>query len=199
MAKRLLQDQLINKNNINEEIKYINNSDGYFISENGNVYVDYGNDQFFLKKNQIKQGYYYCDIKYDGQMKHRRVHILVAEAFIDNPNKLSIVGHLDNNKLNPNKNNLYWTTNQENTQKAYDDKLQINDAGYEDSQSNPVYVFDINKNYLKDYGSISIAAKELGIAKSTISRQCQHQTKTKPRCGYYFRYQKEYESKPFVL
>lgn len=66
-------------------------------------------------------------------MKHRRVHILVAEAFIENPNALLIVGHKDNNKLNPHKNNLYWTTIQENTQKAFDDNLQINDAGYSDS------------------------------------------------------------------
>ena len=199
MAKRLLTEQLINIKNISEEIKYIKDSDNYFISENGNVYVEYEINKFFLKKNQIKKGYYYCDIKYDGEMKHKRVHILVAEAFLENPNNLPVVGHKDNNKLNPVKSNLYWTTNQENTQKAYDDGLQINDSGYEDNQSNPIYVFDMNKNYIGDYGSISIAAKSLNISKSTISRQCQHQTKTKPRCGYYFRYQKEYEIKPLVL
>ena len=66
-------------------------------------------------------------------MKHCRVHILVAKAFLENPNNLPIVGHKDNNKLNPVKENLYWTTIQENTQKAYNDKLQVNDSGYDDS------------------------------------------------------------------
>ena len=65
MAKRLLTDSLIKINNIHEEIRYIEDSDGYYISENGNVYAYYGNDNFFPKKNQIKQGYYYCDIKYN--------------------------------------------------------------------------------------------------------------------------------------
>ena len=133
MAKRLLTDSLIKINNIHEEIRYIEDSDGYYISENGNVYAYYGNDNFFPKKNQIKQGYYYCDIKYNGEMRHCRVHILVAKAFLENPNNLPIVGHKDNNKLNPVKENLYWTTIQENTQKAYNDKLQVNDSGYNDS------------------------------------------------------------------
>jgi hypothetical protein len=93
MARRLMLDSLIDLKNIKEEIKYITDSDGYYISENGNVYVDYGNNKFFHKKNQIAQGYYYCSIKYNGEMKHRRVHILVARAFIDNPNNLPIVGH----------------------------------------------------------------------------------------------------------
>lgn len=199
MAKRLLSNQLIYKTNILEVIAYITNSDGYFISENGNVYVDYGNGFFYPKKNQIKQGYYYCDIKYNGVMKHKRVHVLVAEAFINNPNCYPIVGHIDNNKLNPKKNNLYWTTNQENTQKAFDDKLQVNNSGYEDSQSQPVYVFDSNKKYLNAYGSISLCAKALNISKSTIARQCSHQTKGKTRCGYYFRYQQDYEKIPSTL
>lgn len=199
MAKRLLLDYLIHKNKIKEQIKYIKNSDGYYISENGNVYVDYGKDLLFLKKNQIKQGYYYCDVKYDGLMKHKRIHILVAEAFIDNPNNLPVVGHKDNNKLNPKKDNLYWTTTSENTKKAYDDKLAKNLKGYEDNQSYPIYVFDINKKYLTDFGSASLASKELNISKSTIMRQCKGETKTKPRCGYYFRFQTDYTEQPSVL
>lgn len=199
MAKRLLENQLIKIENIKEEIRFITNSDGYYISENGNVYVDYGNNQYFLKKNQIKQGYYYCDIKYDGEMKHKRVHILVAQEFIPNPNNLSVVGHKDNNKLNNTILNLYWTTTADNTKKAFDDKLIKNSQGYEDNQSQPIFVFDINQNYITDFGSISIASKTLGISKSTIARQCNHQIKTKPRCGYYFRFQNEYTENPKVL
>lgn len=199
MAKRLLKNQLIKYENIKEEIRFITNSDGYYISENGNIYVDYGNNQYFLKKNQIKQGYYYCDIKYNGEMKHKRVHVLVAQEFIPNLNNLTIVGHKDNNKLNNIVSNLYWTTTAENTKKAFDDKLAKNTFGYKDSQSQPIFVFDLNQNYIIDFGSISIASKALGISKSTIARQCNHQTKTKPRCGYYFRFQNEYADIPKVL
>lgn len=194
MAKRLFTNLLVPYEDIKEEIRYITDSDNYYISESGKVYINYGNNQFFQKKIQIKAGYYYADIKYNGEMKHKRVHRLVAEAFIENSNNLPIVGHKDNNKLNPIKNNLYWTTIQDNTQKAFDDGLQINSKGYEDSQSQPIYVFDMNKNFIGSYGSISIAAKELNINKSTISRQCKGSIKTKPRCGYYFRYQEDYNN-----
>lgn len=135
MARRMLTNLLVPCEGIKEEICYIKDSDGYYISENEKVYVNYGNNQFFPKKLQVKAGYYYADIKYNGKMKHRRVHRLVAEAFIENPYNLPIVGHKDNNKLNPIKSNLYWTTIQDNTQKAFDDGLQINSKGYEDSQS----------------------------------------------------------------
>ena len=199
MAKRLLLDQLIHESSIKEKIEYIKDSDDYYISESGNVYVDYGNHYFFQKKNVIKANYYYCDIKYKGIMKHKRVHRLVAEAFVPNPANLPIVGHYDNNKLNPHKSNLYWTTVQENTQKAFDDELQINAKGYEDSQSIPIYVFLEDQTFFKDYGSISQAAKELNISKSTITRQCNGTSKGKPRCGYYFRYQNNYKTCPIVL
>ena len=56
-----------------------------------------------------------------------------------------------------------------------------------------------NKNLIKDYGSVSEAHRDLGISKSTVLRQCNHEIKNKPRCGYYFRYQSEYNEKGFVL
>lgn len=46
MSKRKLTEQLIP--NIDEKIQYIKNSDNYYISINGNVYVKY--EEGFLKK-----------------------------------------------------------------------------------------------------------------------------------------------------
>ena len=43
------------------------------------------------------------------------VHILVAETFISNPNKLPIVNHKDLNKTNNNITNLEWVTHSENS------------------------------------------------------------------------------------
>lgn len=51
----------------------------------------------------------------------------------------------------------------------------------------------------KKYGSVGEASREIGVTKTTILNQCNHNVKTKPRCGYYFRYLSEYESKGFVL
>ena len=69
------------------------------------------------------------------------------------------------------------------------DGLAVNAKGYEDSQSNPVIVFDVEMNEIHRFGSICECSKQLKIGKSTITRQCKGVTKTKPRCGYYFKFQ----------
>lgn len=189
MARKNYLDQLITEDKITEEIKLIPNSDEVYISENGNIYVKYKNG--YYKKSLYcnpKNHYIYCGILYNGAMKTKRVHRLVAEAFIENPNHYPIVGHKDNDKTNNTVANLYWTTVSENTQKAFDDGLAHNDKGFDDSQSFPVKVFDIEHNLIAIYGSCSEAAKALGLSKSTVCRQCKNPLKTKSRCGYYFEY-----------
>lgn len=201
MAKRKLKDKLIKRESIKENIVLIENSDNYYISDNGNVYVDYGNDYFLPKKQHKVFGYFYCGIKYNGKLLSKRVHRLVAKAFIpnNNPKEFIVVGHKNNNKSDNKVSNLYWTTTRENTKKAYEDNLIKNDSGYLDSQSFPVYMLDLQGNIIKAYGSASICEKESGINISTILRQCRHLTKGKPRCGFRFRFQEEYNNDGFVL
>lgn len=202
MAKRKLINKLIHKSNIKEELRLVENSSVDYITPTGKVYCDYGNDMYYPKTIFANKhnGYLYVSIKKsDGCQIQRRVHILVAKAYIPNPNNHPIVMHLDNNKTNCNVSNLKWGTVSENTKQAFDDRLVVNAKGFEDSQSHPVCAFDLTGRLLKIYGSICIAAKELGISKNTISRQSKHLMNTHPRKGYYFRYLDEYENKGFVL
>lgn len=202
IAKRRLIEQLININEIDEEIKLISDSDRDYITPSGRVYVAYGNDKFFEKKTFVNKsnGYLYVNINtVRGKQKQRRVHILVALSYLPNPNKYPIVMHKDNNKSNPSVTNLKWGTVSENTKSAFDDGLLCNDKGFEDSQSIPTCVFDLKFNLIETFGSVSIASETMGITKSGILYQCKHLMKTKPRCGYYFRFLKEYEQCGFVL
>ena len=144
-------------------------------------------------------GYVYATIKYidkngNHYSKQRRVHILVAETFLENPNSYPIVGHRNNNKTDNRIENLYWTTFQENTQKAVDDGLMINDKGYDDSQSKSVIMFDTYTNAeIGRYGSIREASRNTGIGMNTIARQAKY--KKPVRKPFYFRFQDDESAK----
>ena len=196
-----MTDKLIPKEKITEELRLIVGSETDYITPSGKIYKDYGNNMMYPKANFINKhnGYLYCGITYPEEQKQRRVHILVAESYLPNPNNYPVVMHLDNNKANPNVNNLQWGTVSQNTKSAFDDGLQRNDKSWEDSQSVHVCVFDMNKKLIEKYGSISEASRQLHITKTAILNQCNHGVKTKPRCGYYFRYLSEYETNGFVL
>jgi hypothetical protein len=173
--------------------KYIENSENHWIDVDGTVYA-YNNRnnqrKVLIKKAQTTvYGYKYCGIKYQGKNNNisKRVHRLVAEAFIPNPNGYNVVGHRNNIKDDNRVENLYWTTTKENTQKAYDDGLAKNTMGYDDSQSCPVIMFETSTNKkINEYGSIGEASRQTGIPKNTISRQAKY--KRPVRKPFYFRY-----------
>lgn len=90
------------------EIKGLNGR--YFISSCGRVLSLCLDGYKLLKPFVCGDGYYYVDLRKDGQDIKSRVHRLVAEAFIDNPENKQIVHHKDLNKQNNNVSNLEWLT-----------------------------------------------------------------------------------------
>lgn len=178
--------------NTARKIKY---SINHWVDIDGSIYcIDERNraKRHLIKKAQSNNlGYKYCGIRYKNKgTVSKRVHRLVAEAFIPNPNNLKVIGHKNNIKSDNRVENLYWTTTSENTKKAFDDGLAKNDKGYEDSQSKPVIMFNTYTNdVLGKYGSIIEASLITGISKSTIARQAKY--KRPVRKPFYFRYQNE--------
>lgn len=199
MAKRKMSDKLIDKSEIKEELRLIKGSETDYITPSGEIYKDYGNNKFYHKAQWTTWGYWYCGITYPEGQKQRRVHILVAEAYVPNPNNYPIVMHKDDDKQNKHYTNLEWGTISQNTKDAYRKGWANNNSSWEDSQSIHVCNFDLQGNLLNKYGSVGEASRELGVTKTTILNQCNHNLKTKPRCGYYFRYLSEYEKEGFVL
>ena len=201
MAKRKLTNKLIDKDDIQEELRLIKGSLTDYITPSGEIYKDYGNNQFFHKAQWTTHGYWYCGITYPEGQKQRRVHVLVAEVYVPNPDPIhnTIVLHKDSNKENKHYTNLKWGTISENTKQAYEEGMARNDKSWEDSQSIHVCQFDMEGNLLNKYGSVSEASRKIGVTKTTILNQCNHKVKTKPRCGYWFRYLSEYEKDGFVL
>ena len=96
-----------------EEWKQIRGFPNYMISNLGNVYSKrYGR---FLKPALKKSGYLYVSLSdINKVVKHLRVHRLVAEAFIPNPDNLPCVNHKDEDKTNNLVKNLEWCTSKYN-------------------------------------------------------------------------------------
>lgn len=61
-----------------------------------------------------RTGYMVVTLYKDGKPQKHTVHRLVAEAFIENPDKKKCVNHKDYNRTNNNIANLEWVTHSEN-------------------------------------------------------------------------------------
>ena len=85
----------------------------YFISTEGRV-LSLCLDGYKLMRPFIcGDGYCYVDLRKDGKDKKCRVHRLVAEAFVDNPEDKPIVHHRNTNRRNNKASNLQWMTEAE--------------------------------------------------------------------------------------
>lgn len=66
------------------------------------------------------RGYLAVQLYKDGKRKRHYVHLLVAGAYLPNPDNLPIVNHKDGYTLNPALDNLEWTSVAGNTLHAYE-------------------------------------------------------------------------------
>ena len=71
----------------------------------------------FLKPGKSKDGYLQVILWKNGNYKNKRIHRLVAEAYLPNPNNYDTVDHIDFNKANNCINNLQWMSRNENSGK----------------------------------------------------------------------------------
>lgn len=143
-----------------EEWRTINDFPNYSVSNFGNVRNDATNKAMKLN---LKGGYYVVQLTNDVERKGFKVHRLVAQAFIENPENKSDVNHEDKNKLNNHVSNLTWMTRKENNQHRC--------AGLviKTNKNKPVVRLGLNDCVLEKYNSIEDAgiwAKNNGYTKT---------------------------------
>jgi hypothetical protein len=78
-----------------------------------------------LKPNKTSKGYLHISLYKNRISKTFKLHRIVAQNFISNPENKLEVNHMDGNKLNNKIDNLEWNTRFENNKHAIDNKLII--------------------------------------------------------------------------
>ena len=189
--------------NLKGEIwKDIKNYEGlYKISNYGRVkslgrYTEYQNclsdDRIGIKsrvnekilKGRLWYGYHYVRLTKNGKTKGFRVHRLVAEAFIPNPNNNPIINHKDENRLNNHVSNLEWcdckyNLNYGNSRKKLSESL-IKNRGVKVVQKNR------EGQVIAEYKSIIEASRATGIPNQNINKVV-HKKYDKQRNGKYYK------------
>ena len=136
-----------------------------------------------IRKIQLSEkGYGVLKLTKNKITKNHKLHRLVAEHFIPNPNNYKTVNHKDENKLNNNVGNLEWCTQQYNL--AYGNTRLRQSEG----QNIPVYKCDMLGDVLKRYDSM-LDTKCDGFNNGSVSRCCNG--KQDSHKGYKWRYADE--------
>lgn len=128
----------------------------YMVSDNGELK---GKRGFILKQRLNTNGYPIVTMRENGRPRDKRVHRIVAEAFIPNPNNLPFVNHIDGDKQNNSVENLEWCSQSHNIKEAYRMGLST-----QTSQYKAIHKIDPDTGEILDtHVSITAAVRSLGI------------------------------------
>ena len=150
--------------------KVIPNTDGkYLISNYGrckSLNYNHTGCEKLLTPSPITGGYFRYAITVNGKHMSKKIHRLVAEAFIPNPLNLPQVNHKDEDKSNNTVWNLEWCDSNYNVNYGTGIERRAV-AKKENKKGTPVLAFKDGVLYA-EYTNVITAARELGINRDII-------------------------------
>ena len=122
----------------------------------------------FLRPSNDGRGYLFVGLCKNGTRKQYRIHRLVAEAYIPNPDNLPEVNHKDENKEHNYIGNLEWCDRKYNCNYGTRTERQAK------AVSKPVFCLELNRIF----ESATTAGKVLGLYQTHITSCCKGSRKT---------------------
>jgi len=146
----------------------------YFVNRRGEV-ITYNwrnaGKRAILKPATDKKGYKRVGLFVDGRLVTRKVHRLIAEAFIPNAHDKPQVNHIDGDKANNRVGNLEWVTQSENKKHSFALGLEDNNGSNNPfSKLKEEDVLRIRSEYDTKIKSTRELATEYGIHISTVRK-----------------------------
>ena len=115
-------------------------------------------------------GYLYASLFKNGKHTKRKIHRLVAKAFIANPEDKPQINHIDGNKMNNHISNLEWVTSTENNCHAVKIGLMKSGEDCRDAKLTNEQVAWCRKVHIsgdREFGTNALARK-LGVSSSAM-------------------------------
>ena len=119
-----------------------------------------------LKPFKNTYGYLYLNLSKNGTKRKVRVHRLVAQSFIPNPQNLPQVNHKDEIRTNNSVDNLEWCDAQYNNNYGTRTKRSA------ESHQKPILQFDKNGNFIREWVGQCEASNKLNIPQGNICNFC---------------------------
>lgn len=139
--------------------------------------VEYNYPESINKGDYDKDGYIRTTMSKNRKKKTKKLHRLVAEAFIPNPNNYPEVNHLDESKDNNHVNNLEWTTTKGNANYGTRNERitnHPNQIAKINGWKKPVRVTNLKTGDIETFESATKASERLGLHQTLISRCCRN-------------------------
>lgn len=148
---------------------------------------EYISKEKILKQGSLVRGYKGVGLYKNGKEKTQKVHRLVAEAFIPNPNNYPEVNHKNEDTSDNRVTNLEWCTSKYNSN--YGTRTQrIAQKNLNRNKSKRVLQLDLSGNLIHVWPSASETQRN-GFSQGNVSACCRGERKTHK--GYKWQYAKE--------
>lgn len=149
-----------------ERWEKIANYDGYWISSYGRVFTTKRKIPKLRKIATDKDGYSVIALVKDSTTKTRKIHRLVATAFVENknPDKFWQVNHIDGDKKNNKPENLEWCDqyhNMKHSIRVLGNKVKNLEQNHR-MLSHPLKIKDPKTKKFKEYPSKKAAIRAIG-------------------------------------